>query len=171
MLKRTETRMKSLQYLSASFTLMAIVVATSAAAFSLQPILRRTLKAHTSPLWDSEESHRSNEKIPQSSREASLEQACKKGSEQVAEMSLEERTKRAMLAEAVEDNISRMEVQLEGMMGENGAIPTDEETREQCVMLAKEIKLAQQNYEDLVTGGPSAMLNAIDSLNGKGENE
>jgi hypothetical protein len=42
-------------------------------------------------------------------------------------MSIAERAKRAMLAEAIEDNILAKEIQLEELIGENCILPTDPE--------------------------------------------
>ena len=97
-------------------------------------------------------------------REAFLEQLSQRGSDQVAKMSIAERAKRAMLAEAIEDNILAKEIQLEELIGENCILPADPELLQQCKDISLQIREAQKQYEALVTGGPSALLSSLESL-------
>lgn len=76
-------------------------------------------------------------------------------------MSIEERTKRAMLAEAVEDRITVLCDDLELLLGENG-MPSSAENRDEVQVLAKEIKSLCSEYKALVKGGSSPMLKSID---------
>ena len=82
-----------------------------------------------------------------------------KGAEKIAEMSIPERTKRAMLAEAVEDRIFELTEVLEGMVEEDGSVA--EENREKAVEVATQVKKFQQQYNDLVNGNKSTILNAL----------
>ena len=91
-----------------------------------------------------------------------MEQASLKGAAKIRAMSIEERTKRAMLAEAVEDRIFSMYDEIEARL--QGGVPTTDEDRNEIKSLAKEIKASQSQYENLVSGKPSAMLGAINSL-------
>jgi hypothetical protein len=102
------------------------------------------------------------------SAEVFLEQVSQRGAEKVAKMDIAERTKRAMLAEAVENSILSKEIQLEEIIGDSGIIPTDPELLEQCRDISRQIKASQQQYEALVSGGKSELLNTLDSL-GKDE--
>ena len=86
-----------------------------------------------------------------------MEEASRKGAKKVKEMSVEERTKRAMLAEAVEDRIFTMYDDLEGLLQDG--VPATDEDRDEISSLAKQIKASQSQYENLVSGKPSAMLN------------
>jgi hypothetical protein len=67
-----------------------------------------------------------------------------------------------MLAEAVEDRIFDLQDHLEELSG--GKLPDDENLRRECVDVAKQIRAAQQQYQDLVTGGPSELLSKLESL-------
>jgi hypothetical protein len=98
------------------------------------------------------------------SRDLFLEQITKRGSEEIAKMSVSERAKRAMLAEAVEDNIVSKEIQLGEILGDSGVIPSDPNLLEQCRDISMQIREAQLQYEALVTGKSSALLNTFESL-------
>lgn len=76
-------------------------------------------------------------------------------------MSIEERTKRAMLAEAVEDRMVLLYDDLEELLGEDG-LPSSVENRAEVEVLAREIKSLRGEYQTLVSGGPSPMLDSID---------
>jgi hypothetical protein len=114
-------------------------------------------------LWDQPNSDNEEEAqdIPQ---EARLEQLAKMGAARIAKMDIPERAKRAMLAEAIEDSIFQYEIELEELVGESGIIPTDPELRDQCKDIAMQIKASQDQYETLVSGLPSPLLNTLDSL-------
>lgn len=97
-------------------------------------------------------------------KEAHLEQLSRLGSDKISKMSVAERAKRAMLAEAIEDSIFSKEIQLDEIMGESGTIPTDPELLQLCRDISIEIKEAQMQYEALVSGEQSALLNSLESL-------
>ena len=94
--------------------------------------------------------------------EAFMEEASRKGADKVKEMSIEERTKRAMLAEAVEDRVFQMYDDLEGLLKDG--VPATEDDREEISNIAKQIKASQLQYENLVSGKPSEMLGTMDGL-------
>lgn len=97
-----------------------------------------------------------------------LEQLSREGAARVREMDIAERTKRAMLAEQVEDGIFRMQEKLETLIPPSGIVP--EEVREECVEIAQQMRAMQGQYEALVSGKPSTMLSTIENL-GKGGDE
>ncbi len=96
-----------------------------------------------------------------SSHNEFFEDTANRGAKEVAAMSIEERTKRAMLAEAVEDRITVLCDDLELLLGENG-MPSSAENRDEVQVLAKEIKSLCSEYKALVKGGSSPMLKSID---------
>jgi len=127
-----------------------------------------------------------------------MESASERGYDKTKKISISERTKRVMLAEAVENRIFQLQDDLDAllMIGETdqeaakgdgtvpasssaAAVPEDAESvRAKCVDIAKEIKIAQRQYRELVSGEPSVMLSALESLNrsttqttGKGRND
>ena len=137
---------------------IGLLTATSAAAFA-PSFLRRCHSVATTQL-----SAKPSEDGDVQAREAFLEQLSQRGSDQVAKMSIAERAKRAMLAEAIEDNILAKEIQLEELIGENFILPTDPELLQQCKDISLQIREAQKQYEALVTGGPSVLLSSLESL-------
>jgi hypothetical protein len=84
--------------------------------------------------------------------------------DRISKLSTSERAKRAMLAEAVEDNILSKELELEEILGEQGLLPQDPELLKQCQDLAREIRVAQQQYDALVGGEPSTLLRTLEGL-------
>lgn len=82
------------------------------------------------------------------------------GADRVKAMNIPERAKRAMLTEALEDQIFELTEQLEGFVDEEGKI-TD---REKAVEIASTTKSLQIQYNDLVSGKPSAILDALSTM-------
>ena len=105
----------------------------------------------------------------QRKQEMYMEAMSLKGAEQIAKMNISERTTRAMLAEAVEDRIFQLQDDLELLSG--GTVPEDETTKAQCVELAKDIRRSQIQYNDLVSGAPSELLNSIKSWDESSQSE
>eukprot|EP00978_Attheya_sp_CCMP212_P018399 scaffold50327_cov50-Attheya_sp.AAC.3 len=99
-----------------------------------------------------------------------MEEACQEGSAQVGKMSVEERTKRAMLAELLEDEIFIMTEELEEIVQKQPQPQSQSQimSREETVLLlqskAQLIKVKQIQYQALVTGEPSSLLTTLDSL-------
>jgi len=102
-----------------------------------------------------------DEKSEPVNNEELFEKLCENGAVDISNMDVAERTKRAMLAELVEDTIFNLEEKLEQMIGKDGKVPEDEKLRERCVSLARQIKDAQGKYESLVSGAPSDLLNSL----------
>lgn len=86
------------------------------------------------------------------------------GASKIAQMDINERTKRAMLAEAVENRIFQLQQELLELAQTNGKFS-------QAKKLAQQIKLAQEQYQELVSGDPSDMLRAFDSLASMNQDE
>lgn len=99
----------------------------------------------------------------QQRREALFEGLAAQGAARIAAMDVDERTKRAMLAEAVEDRIYQMQDDLEQLVPDPTRLPTGR-LREQCVELAQSIRHAQSQYQELVSGGVSDMLQQLEGL-------
>ena len=95
-----------------------------------------------------------------------FEETALKGAAAVKAMSIEERTRRAMLAEAVEDRICNHYDDLEEILGQEGVLPESEEEREEITNIAKQIKVLQNDYKQLVSGERSAYLDGF-SFDGK----
>jgi hypothetical protein len=91
-----------------------------------------------------------------------LENMSVKGAKAIAGMEVPERAKRAILAEAVEDQIFELNEKLDGFFDENGMIA--EESREKAVEIAKATKSLQIQYNDLVTGQKSPILDALNAM-------
>jgi outer membrane protein OmpA-like peptidoglycan-associated protein len=94
---------------------------------------------------------------PSQPQEEFLEVEAQAGAEKVRNMSIEERTKRAMLAEAAEDRMIFLSDELDALLGEDGT-PLKAEYREEVVTLAQQIKALQEQYRALVNGEPDPML-------------
>jgi hypothetical protein len=95
-------------------------------------------------------------------QELLIEEIALMGAEDIANLSISERAKRALLAEAIEDRIFRLTEELEVMVGADGSV--DERNKEAAMETARTVKELQQQYAELVTGGPSSVLTALDSL-------
>lgn len=97
-----------------------------------------------------------------------LESSARDGSSAVRHMSIEERTKRALLAEAAEDRMVKLTDDLDKLL-DNSGIPKNIEDREEAVKIARQIKASQEQYRSLVNGEPSPLLDALDGkMNNKG---
>lgn len=98
------------------------------------------------------------------SPDAFLEEASLKGAEIVKALSIEERTKRAMLAEAVEDQMALLEDELDELLGEDG-MPLEVEFRDKIEALARQIKGLREQYQLLVSGGGCPTVDPFDTQN------
>lgn len=85
--------------------------------------------------------------------ETFFEKTALSGAEKVKRMSVEERTRRAMVAEAVEDRVSILYDDLEAKLDKmNGVVPENGEEKEELKNIAKQIKVLQAEYSDIVSG-------------------
>lgn len=85
-----------------------------------------------------------------------LEQNAIDGANKIRSLSIEERTRRAMLAEAAEDRMITLSDELDSLLGDDG-MPI-KENREEAVNLATEIKAQQEQYRQLVMGEQNNLL-------------
>jgi hypothetical protein len=90
-------------------------------------------------------------------QEADLEAMSSRGSARIARLDVAERTKRALLAEAVENRIFALQQDLLELAQNNGPYSA-------AKVVAQQIQLAQSQYRELVSGDPSDMLRAYESL-------
>jgi len=97
---------------------------------------------------------------PRQQQERRMEELSQVGSDKINSLDISERVKRAMLAEAVEDRISELTEDLESCV-DNGTIP--ESKREYATELAQQIKVSQTQYQELVSGEPSSVVNAVNA--------
>lgn len=101
-----------------------------------------------------------------STREAEIavmEELSRLGADKIATMNVAERTKRAFLAEAVEDRIFVLQEQLEMLVG-NGPTRMAQADRDTAVALARQTKVLQGQYQALVRGEPSALLGSLEAV-------
>lgn len=96
-----------------------------------------------------------------------LEESSRLGYEKVKSMSIEERTRRAMLAEAAEDRVVMLSDELDLLLGEDG-MPLKVEDREEVTILAKQIKASMEQYKRLVNGEDCASLDMFDTSSSAG---
>lgn len=96
--------------------------------------------------------------LPKRGQEKRMEMSSIEGAEAIAKLDIHERTKRAMLAEAVEDRIFELMDELEVVVKENDGV-LQGESKEEAVELARQTKALQNQYDDLVNGRPSHLLN------------
>ena len=86
-----------------------------------------------------------------------MEMASIAGAEEIAKLDINERTKRAMIAEQVEDRIFEIVEELELLVEKNNGI-LEGEVKEEAQQLALQTKSLQMQYDDLVNGRPSSLL-------------
>ena len=90
-----------------------------------------------------------------------MERSSRAGAEAIAKLNAQERAKRAMLAEVVENRIFELVDELELLIKRTGVeifadFPDD--LRESALDMAKRTKELQNQYDDLVNGRPSLLL-------------
>lgn len=95
-------------------------------------------------------------------REMVLDELSMSGASKIATISIPERAKRALLAEAIEDQIIRLTDEMEQMIGVDGII--SKEYREKVTETATRMKELQIQYDELVRGKPSSVLAVLDAL-------
>merc|ERR1712232_1381400 len=99
------------------------------------------------------------------SQELLMEQLSKLGADKIASLDIPERAKRALLAEAIEDRIFGLTEDLKRIVDENnGNLPVTEVDREKSLQIAQQTKALQLQYEELVKGEPSSLMQSLESL-------
>ncbi|CAJ1958774.1 unnamed protein product [Cylindrotheca closterium] len=110
----------------------------------------------------SQEEEEANEYDPKREQEIILESMSLDGAKVIANMDIPERAKRAMLAEAVEDRIFSLTEKLESLIDEDGMIT--EQNRGKAVEIAEATKSLQTQYQNLVSGEESSILQALSAM-------
>jgi len=110
----------------------------------------RPFIALVSALHDTVDDEFEQDKVA-SSTELFLEETSLHAAETTKLLSIEERTKRVLLAETVEDQIAMMEDELDELLDED-RIPLKIELSDQVVQLAVQIKKHKEKYELIVSG-------------------
>ena len=118
---------------------------------------------------DRDEETNSNDDSHRRTQEMLMEQLSARGAARIAKLSVRERTKRAMLAEAVEDQIFANTERLENLLEADGTLPPAK--RQQAIDLASRTKTLQVQYKELVSGESSSVLNALEAAMGDGRND
>ncbi len=142
----------SLLYLSNNvngFTLMDGMVDSSLSGFITQ---RRTVSSSSSL-------HSSNGGM------FDPEEASRRGRDKINSISIEERTRRAMLAEATEDRMILLMDELEKVLLQPN---NDDEKKSTVDTLTLQIKSLQDDYNTIVSGEPFALLGDFDSSSNNG---
>ena len=103
----------------------------------------------------------------QKQQEYMMEELSRIGADKIAALGVAERTKRALLAEAIEDRIFDLTEQLDQLIVDS-KIPV--ENREKAVQLAQQTKVLQTQYQELVSGEPSSLLGSLESVTKSSDN-
>ncbi len=148
------TRCKSLQLVATA--MCSSILCTNSFVLSPSSIPLRFNGVHLGMMssMPGEEGQQSPAKKTQ---ENIMEMASLAGAEEIAKLGIDERTKRAMLAEQVEDRIFELVDELEQMVEKNNGV-LEGDVKEEVVELAKQTKALQNQYDDLVNGRPSSLL-------------
>jgi hypothetical protein len=83
------------------------------------------------------------------------------GADRIRALGVEERTKRAMLAESVEDRIFELVDEIEQLVASS--------KMERAIDLSKQVRSLQTHYQKIVSGQPSSLLQTLESLGNNGE--
>jgi hypothetical protein len=100
-------------------------------------------------------------------QEKSMERVSQVGADKIAALSIPERTKRAMLAEAIEDEMFVATEQLEDLYDGNDANSVSDQNRGTARELTQRIASLQSQYNELVSGRSSSVLNVLESAIGQ----
>jgi hypothetical protein len=151
---------------AAILSCLASVITTSNTVSAFTPSLCRSRSFHhgfvLSSVGMNDESSSARAWPPLRELEQVFEVSSNAGADVVAKMNLQERTKRAMLAEQVEDRIFELVDELEQLIKQNDGYENFSEypsaVREEALEIAKQTKALQLQYDDLVNGRPSILL-------------
>lgn len=152
---------------SAWIAIISLVVISGTHSFTPSPNTKQSLDVRgtcqgliMSSLDDNNNNNSEGQQSPaQKQQQKRMEKSSIAGAEAIRKIDIEERTKRAMLAEAVEDRIFDLADDLDLLVKRNGGVENlSEDVREEAVELAKQTKALQVQYDDLVNGGPSQLL-------------
>eukprot|EP01082_Thalassiosira_pseudonana_P003427 g3229.t1 g3229 contig12:1665069-1665512(+) len=138
-------------------TLIACLLVSNTHSFSQVPIT--TTRCNNIRLLSS--SSNDDGQSSAKTQEMRMEMSSLKGAKAISKLDINERTKRAMLAESVENRIFEITEVLEVLVKKNSGL-LEGEAREEAVELAKQTKALQVQYDDLVSGRPSMLLDLED---------
>lgn len=82
-----------------------------------------------------------------------MEDMSVRGADRIRSLTIRERTQRALLAETIEDYIFELTEELETVVNSGD--------QQHCVELVEQIKPLQTQYQELVTGEPSSLLQTL----------
>lgn len=140
------------------------VVVDTAWSFTQLLVSGTSFHHHNHIVMQSYLSNNEGKSASQKERERVLEMSSLAGAQAIAKLDLEERTKRAMLAEIIEDRIFELVDELELFVAKNnGLVDAPDNIRMRATEMARETKSLQVQYDDLVNGRPSLLLN-LDSI-------
>ena len=142
----------------AIITFIALVAETS--CFVMSPTRKSVGSFYQTHNWmDSSFGDNEGQSPALKKQEKIMEMSSIAGADAIRKLDLQERTKRAMLAEAVEDRIFELVDDLEDLVRKSGGLENlTDETKEEAVEMAKQTKALQIQYDDLVNGRPSPLL-------------
>lgn len=144
--------------------LSIVVVVDTAWSFTQLLVPSTSFHHHNHIVAQSYLSNNEGQSASQKERERVLEMSSLAGAQAIAKLDLEERTKRAMLAEVIEDRIFELVDELELFVAKNnGLVDASDNVRMRATEMVRETKSLQLQYDDLVNGRPSLLLN-LDSI-------
>ncbi|KAL7535044.1 hypothetical protein ACHAXR_006231 [Thalassiosira sp. AJA248-18] len=142
----------------ALFAIISLAIVDDTSSFTLTPATKSLGGSCRHGLMSSLENN-GGQSPAQKKQEQMMEMSSIAGAEEIRKLDIDERTKRAMLAEAVEDRIFDLVDELEQLVLQNGGLEDlSGEVKEEAVEMAKQTKALQVQYNDLVNGKPSQLL-------------
>jgi hypothetical protein len=145
-------------------TILVAVFVSQTQGWTTGGIASRNFKATAIHIAKAPNDDNSDESLLQS-QNSIFEAMSIKGADKIAKMSIPERAKRAMLAEATEDSIFELTERLDGLVEDDGTVSVA--NREKAMDLARQAKKLQMQYNDLVNGNPSSILQVLDEMGNK----
>ena len=153
---------------AASIFVSSSVFISSANAFQISSIALPSTSPSTSPsaLFISENkdpSGNSKTSKKMQTQEEFLEEASANGYDKIRSISIEERTRRAMLAEAAEDRMVALSDELDALFKQQdrdkmNGIGDDKSREEQVLEIARAIQTAEEQYQAMVNGDDSPFI-------------
>lgn len=104
-----------------------------------------------------------NEESDVRQHEKILESYSKEGADLISQLSTIERTKRALLAEKVEDQIFANAEQLHTLAQQQQESDAKDATFQKTVEIVSQTRVLQAQYRELVSGESSSVLNAMEN--------
>ena len=145
---------------TACFVILSLIALVSdTSSFTLLPAATKSVGGSCGLKSSSTNNNEGQLSSVQKGQEKKLEMSSIKGADEIRQIDIQERTKRAMLAEAAEDRIFELVDELDLLVKRNGGIDNlSDDARAEAVELAKQTNALQIQYDDLVSGKPSQLL-------------